>query len=71
LEEQAWKTFWKLYPYNTNDRTCKQLQACPVLVTLDKKETIKSKRWITVTGRIKILKINRPKTQNKITRTQN
>jgi len=38
---------------------------------LTKKETIKSKRWLTVTGRIKTLKINRPKTQNKITRTQN
>jgi len=38
LEEQAWKTFWKLYPYNRKDRTCKQLQACPVLATLEKKK---------------------------------
>jgi len=44
LEEQAWKTFWKLYPYNKNDRTCKQLQACPVLATLEKKRDTKAKR---------------------------
>jgi len=71
LEEQAWKTFWKLYPYNRNDRTCKQLQACSVLVTLDKKRDTKIKRWITVTGRTKTFKINKSKIQNKITRTQN
>jgi hypothetical protein len=44
LEEQAWKTFWKLYPYNTNDRTCKQLQACPVLATLEKKKRQENQR---------------------------
>jgi hypothetical protein len=68
LEEQAGKTFWKLYPYHRNG---KQLQACSVLVKLDTKETIKPKRWITVTGRTKILKIKKSKIQNKITRTQN
>jgi hypothetical protein len=65
LEEQAWKTFWKLYPNKRNDRTCKQLQACPVLATLEKKETIKLKRWIIVTGRTKSLQINRPKHKTK------
>jgi len=35
------------------DRTCKQLQACPVLSKLEKKTRQKTKRWISATGRIK------------------
>jgi hypothetical protein len=71
LEEQAWKTFWKLYPYNTNDRTCKQLQACPVLATLEKKRDKKIKEMDYNHRENQRFKIKRPKIQNKITRTQN
>jgi len=70
LEEQAWKTFWKLYPYNRKDRTCKQLQACSVLATLEKRDN-KIKEMDCSHRENQILKIKIPKIQNKITRTQN